>query len=122
MDLLEGIESGQWVWVEESNVAEIPTRATIKQILSDNIRRNGILFGKAYVDVYYYVPGMVFDYWDNVRVVKDSNTDILECRLVNYEVAYNQQSNELAVVMAIYGRHAAGASGTFREVDIYKLS
>lgn len=108
--------------MSEIEAEELLRRATITETFSDNVRRNGILLGRAYIDVHYYVPGMVYDGWSNVRVIKDSDPNILECTLLDYDVVYSEVTNQLAVLMQIYGRYAAGAEGSFFERDVYVLS
>lgn len=121
-EMLETYLANGWVLVSEIEAEELLRRATITETFSDNVRRNGILLGRAYIDVHYYVPGMVYDGWSNVRVIKDSDPNILECTLLDYDVVYSEVTNQLAVLMQIYGRHAAGAEGAFFERDVYVLS
>ena len=119
-ELLEDIESGKAYWITEKELLQnIDTRAITKVTASDAIKRNGTKYGTAYIDIYCMSPGMVIDYWDNVRVEKASDPNILECTLLQYEVAFYPEQNAIRVVMQIYGRHAQGASGSFTEIDTY---
>lgn len=108
--------------MSQKETEELLRRATITKTFSDNVRRDGILLGGAYIDVHDYVPGMAYAGWSNVRGIKDSDPNILECTLLDYDVVYSEVTNQLAVLMQIYGRHAAGAEGSFFERDVYVLS